>query len=118
MNAREWVWAPALISAGMLGPGLATAPPAAADGYLSAAEARYVADYGPTAICPVVDSFPTTSGVLGVIGGIASDGFTPSNAVDIINAAVWEYCPQHWPLLVAIGDNARTPSITAATERI
>ena len=30
-----------------------------------------------------------------------------SDAVDVVNAQVHEYCPRHWDNLVAIGENAR-----------
>lgn len=109
MRTREWIWAPALIAASIIGPGV-NAPEARADGILTSVEAAYVEAAGPTAICPVLDMYPTTSGVLGVVDGIGADGFTLDNAVDIINAAVWEYCPRHWPLLVSIGQAAAAGS--------
>ena len=83
------------------------ASPAKADGYLDGDEAAYAVTYGVGAICPVIDQY-RRAGVLGVAEGIMHDGFAPDSAVDIINAAVSEFCPRHWPLLQAIGRAART----------
>lgn len=41
--------------------------------------------------------------VVSVVKGIVSDGFSPSEAVDITNAAVAKYCASNWPLLVETG---------------
>jgi hypothetical protein len=92
----------AILAGCVLGTGVARA-----DGYVDSAEHSYIIAYGPTAICPILDQFPSTAGVLGVAQGIVNDGFSPDNAVDIINAAVWEYCPRHWSLLERIGAEAR-----------
>jgi len=81
--------------------------PAKADGHLDNSEADYVLMYGEGAICPVIDEYHSLAGVTGVARGIAKDGFTLDSAVDIINAAVDQYCPRNWPLLVAIGKAAR-----------
>ena len=45
---------------------------------------------------------------------MTEEGFTPDGAVDILNASVEVYCPQHWPLLVAIGKAARAQNDTVA----
>lgn len=87
--------------------GTAWAADAHADGVIDAAEASYIERWGPTAICPVIDQFPSGAGVMGVAQGIVNDGFSPDNAVDIINEAVWQYCPRHWSLLETIGAQAR-----------
>ena len=117
MKAREWVWAPALIAAGVITAGT-VAPTAKADGVLSAGEVAYVAAYGAGAVCPTLDSHPSTSGVLGIAEAITDDGFAADDAVDIINASVWEFCPWHWPLLVGIGQAARAGDNAVATKRI
>lgn len=109
MKACEWIWAPALIAAGTITAGT-LAPDAKADGYLTTDEAAYANAYGASAICPTLDDYPSTSGVLGVTDGIISDGFSADNAVDVLNVAVWEYCPRHWPLLVGVGQAARAGS--------
>lgn len=83
------------------------APPAKADGQLDNAETDYVLTYGEYAICPVIDQYHSVGGVMGVARSIVEDGFAQDSAVDIINAAVSEYCPRNWPLLVAIGKAAR-----------
>jgi hypothetical protein len=51
------------------------------------------------------------SGVMGVANAITKDGFTADSAVDIINASVEDACPRNWPLLVAIGNAARSKAI-------
>lgn len=83
------------------------ASPARADGTISDTEFAYIQMYGASAVCPTIDDYPTPAGVLGVEQGIEHDGFTADDAVDIINVSVHEYCPSHWPLLVAIGKAAR-----------
>jgi hypothetical protein len=102
---KAWVWA--LAAAVILGASLGLAARANADGVLDTAEIRYIEAYGASAICPVLDEFPSKAGVFGVAEGIVDDGFSPDNAVDIINTAVWEYCPRHWSLLEGIGAEAR-----------
>lgn len=94
----------AAVFLGITGPGLACAH---ADGNIDATEAAYITKYGPTAVCPVIDEYPTTSGVMGVLQGVMHDGFAADSAVDIVNASVHEYCPDHWALLVSIGKAAR-----------
>lgn len=86
---------------------LATAEPASADGIISDTEYAYVTTWGPTAVCPTIDAYPTKAGVFGVMAGIMDDGFAADAAVDIINESVSTYCPRHWALLVRIGDEAR-----------
>lgn len=86
---------------------LGYATDARADGVLSNVEWAYVQAYGAAAVCPTIDLFPTEAGVMGVMAGIAEDGFTGDSAVDIINESVSSYCPRHWPLLQAIGAKYR-----------
>lgn len=101
-------WAPWTIAAGLiLGAAIYGATPARADGILTDAEYAYVLTWGPTAVCPVLDQFPTANGVFGVVRGITEDGFSPDNAVDIVNESVYDFCPRHWQMLVAIGQAAR-----------
>lgn len=89
------------------------APAAHADGDLSPSEAAYVAAYGRDAVCPVIDTYHTPAGVIGVKMAIMKDGYTADDAVDIINASVVVYCPRNWPLLVAIGKAARAATAAA-----
>lgn len=84
---------------------------ARADGYLDDMEADYAVTYGAGAICPVIDEHGAP-GVIGVMRGIMADGYAADSAVDVINAAVSEYCPRNWPILVAIGEAARGGSVT------
>jgi hypothetical protein len=72
------------------------AAPARADGIISHAEFAYIQAYGASAVCPVIDEYPTMAGVLGVLDGVTDDGFAADDAVDIINASVQDYCPSHW----------------------
>ena len=89
------------------------APAAHADGDLSPSEDAYVAAYGRDAVCPVIDTYHSTAGVIGVKMAIIKDGYTADDAVDIINASVALYCPRNWPLLVAIGKAARAATAAA-----
>jgi hypothetical protein len=91
----------------LLGAAVYFSTPARADGFLDDDEAAYVDLFGRRAVCPTLDQYHSTSGVLGVTEVIVGDGFTPDNAIDIVNASVWLYCPRNWPLLVAVGDAAR-----------
>lgn len=98
----------AAITAGMfLGAGTARAD-------LSDAEFAYVVTWGPLAICPVLDEYPTKAGVFGVVEGIHDDGFSYPDSVEIINAAVEAFCDRHWNLLVRIGNEARSTGRVAA----
>lgn len=83
---------------------------ARADGYLDDAETAYVLAYGEHAICPTIASYPSTAGVMGVASAIMDEGWAPDSVADIVNAAVGEYCPRFFPLLVAIGNAARANS--------
>lgn len=94
------------VTAGLLLAATTTAT-AKADGYLSDAEAAYVHTFGASAICPTIAAYPSVPGVLGVAQAIIDDGWSPDSAADIVNAAVGQYCPRFWPLLVAIGNAAR-----------
>lgn len=87
----------------LIGGALYGASDARADGKLDGIETDYAITYGPVAICPVIDKYPTPAGVFGVLRGIQGDGFAPDSAVDIVNASVYEYCPRHFPLLQAMG---------------
>lgn len=79
---------------------------ATADGVIDAAERSYIDAYSG-AVCVVLDQFPSEAGVMGIAAGIMDDGFAADQAVDIINAAVWEVCPRHWALLERVGAEAR-----------
>ena len=91
----------------LLGAAVYLSAQAHADGFLSDTEQVYVELFGEDAVCTTIDEYHSASGVLGVAAAITEDGFTPDNAIDIINASVWMYCPRNWPLLVAIGEVAR-----------
>lgn len=80
---------------------------ARADGMLSDDEQVFVELYGADAICPTLSTYRSVSGVVGISDTIVEQGYSREDSVDIINAAVAAYCPQHWPLLVAIGRAAR-----------
>lgn len=86
--------------------------PAKADGYLSDVEADYVDTYGNGAICPFID-LHDTDGVVAAVETIVDDGFALTDAVDVVNASVWLHCPRNWPLLVAMGNAARSEGTIA-----
>lgn len=89
---------------------IASAAIVRADGYLTAQEQRYGdAVSGP--LCEFIDN-------VGINGESMTEAVriiyvnTPSNmdvtdAVDIINYVVDQYCPRHWPALAAFGDGFR-----------
>lgn len=86
---------------------VATAAVARADGFLDDDEQVFVELYGADAVCRTITEYRSMAGVIGVADVIVERGFTPDSAVDIVNASVQAYCPQHWPLLKAIGKAAR-----------
>ena len=61
-----------------------------------------------SAICATIDTYHSGDGVVGVARGIMRDGFTAEQAVEVINEAVFVWCPRNWPLLQAIGAQARS----------
>lgn len=98
----------ALIAAAVLSTGVARA-----DGVVSDVEAQYIL-VNADAVCLTLDKYPTKAGVLGVMQGVMDHGgFSPDSAVDVINASVYEMCPQHWPLLQRIGAEARARNALA-----
>lgn len=103
----------ALIAAALAALTLAGTGTARADGVLTDAEAAYVTLYGATAICPVLDLYPHKAGLMGIAAGIMDDGWAADSAADIVNAAVYQYCPRHWQLLVNVGREARGERIAA-----
>lgn len=82
------------------------ATPAKADGYLDTDEQIFVEMYYD-AVCSTISSYPSLGGVSGVSRAIQEQGFPADSSVDIINASVQAFCPEHWPLLQAIGRAAR-----------
>lgn len=104
MTRRMVVRAATLVLFGAL---LVAAPGVArADGVVSDVEAQYIR-VNADAVCLTIDKYPTKAGVLGVMQGVMNHGFSPGDAVDIINTSVWEMCDWHWPLLERIGAEAR-----------
>jgi hypothetical protein len=90
---------------GLMAAAVITMPAAKADPFTHAEAEYVVANHG--AVCSVIDRYPTTEGVMGVMQGVMSDGWNAPAAVDIINTSVQLYCPGHWQLLVDIGREAR-----------
>ena len=93
---------------------VATAAVARADGFLDEDEQVFVELYGEPAVCATLTEYRSLSGVMGVTEAIIDEGFPPDGAVDILNASVQAFCPQHWPLLQAIGRAARAQNDTIA----
>ena len=87
--------------------------PARADGYLSPDEEVFVSLYGEGAVCRTITEY-RTPGVLGALEVIIDEGFSPDDAVDIVNSSVESFCPEHWSLLQAIGKAARDANGTTA----
>ncbi len=81
--------------------GFVTIPPAHAD-TLTTAESAYVQQYG-AAVCGALDKYHTISGVVGVVKGVVNSGFSPAEAVDVVNASVATQCPRNWALLQQTG---------------
>lgn len=77
--------------------------PAAHADSLSAKESAYVIAYGAGAICPTLDKNHSIPGVVGVVEGVMSDGFSAESAVNIVNASVANFCDRNWPLLQQTG---------------
>lgn len=92
--------------------GLITMPAAKADPELSHAQIAYVQKYHG-AVCATISDYPSEGGVAGVLSVIIDDGFTPTEAANVVNASVAVYCPQWWSLLQAIGDRARAADSNA-----
>lgn len=97
----------AMIGSALFGAAFYFASPAKADGMLDEDEQVFVELYGADAVCPTLTEYRSLSGVMGISDAIVDEGFSRDSSVDIINASVQAYCPQHWPLLVAIGRAAR-----------
>lgn len=91
---RDWLWAPLLIFAGIVGPGLAAAPDANADRLDSI-------------ICEVLDDYPTPAGVYGVGIGLINQGYSAYNAGQKIAQAVAIYCPEHMPEVIEFAKSAQ-----------
>ena len=91
--------------------GVLLASPSKADGILTSEEKTY-GDAVATSLCGYLD----TAGVnreslyasVKIIYQHTSRNVDLTDAVDIINYAVENYCPQHWDELVAFGEGART----------
>lgn len=102
-----------MLCSAMIGSAFYFASPAKADGYLSPDEEVFVSLYGEAAVCHTITEY-RTPGVLGALEVIVDQGFTPEDAVDIVNASVESFCPENWSLLVAIGKAARAANGTVA----
>jgi hypothetical protein len=88
MSAREWVWAPALIAAGMIGPGLAAAPTA------SAGPVEEYAAVNADAICTALAERPYLSTVTVILKVIVDDtGWSNYDAGVVVGQTVRDYCP-------------------------
>ena len=96
-----------MATSALFGAALYFSTPAKGDGWLTDDEAVFTELYGEGAVCKTITEFRSASGVLAVAEVIVEQGFTPDAAVDVINASVELYCPEHWSLLVAIGRAAR-----------
>lgn len=75
---------------------LLAAPHAKAD--VSDQITDYTSLNGPLA-CEVLDDYNSVSGLIGLMQGIAEDGWTPYEAGQIAALSVFTYCPRHIDLL-------------------
>lgn len=98
--------------AGMVAAATVTTAVARADGALSATEAEYVATHGQFLVCQALDGYASPATVVVAVQAVMGDGLTPGNAVDVVNASVLAYCPDHWPLLQRAGAIARGPVVS------
>ena len=74
------------------------------------------ADYAgghATQICQLLDEYPTTNGILGLIDAIVSDGLTAGQAGGAIAYSVAAICPTHEPVLEAFIAQYGTPGQVA-----
>jgi hypothetical protein len=62
------------------------------------------------AVCETLTIYPTQTGVLGVMAGIREDGFTTTQAAQIVVIAVQSSCPRFWPLLQEFADTPKAVS--------
>lgn len=76
---------------------LAAAPTATAEEPTPAVVA-YVAHYGGVA-CNVLDEFPSIPGMLGVMHGVETAGFSPREAGEVVGMSITEICPRHVRLM-------------------
>lgn len=91
VRLRDWAWAPILIAAGILLPGL-TAPQAQANPVTDA-----VAAFGIPVVCATLDEFPSADGVAGVVVALVEEGYSPGQAGDIVAKSVVAFCDEHIP---------------------
>lgn len=102
-----------MATSALFGAALYFSTPARADGFLSPDEEVFVSLYGEGAVCRTITEY-RTPGVLGALEVIIGEGFSPDDAVDIVNSSVESFCPEHWALLQAIGKAARDANGTTA----
>ena len=94
----------ALIGGGLMWLGIARAN---ADGSLTTME-QMDGDRYHSIYCNVLDQYPNEIGAMAIARSIMSDGFDADSSVDVLNYTVSTYCPEHWQLLVNIGNKYRT----------
>lgn len=90
--------------------GVLLAAPSKADGYLSPQEERF-GDEVAGSVCNFIDNVGVTAYTLSeamkIIYINTPSYMDMSDAVDIINYSVYNYCPEHWDKLVAFGEGVR-----------
>lgn len=84
----EWVWVPFLLVLGTVGPGLATAPEAAADPVDNYTDQNFMV------ICETLAERPLLSTVDAVLAAVIADtGWDAYQAGMVVGQAVYEHCP-------------------------
>lgn len=91
--------------------GVLLASPSRADGILTAQE-EAVGDSIAVPLCQFIDEEGVTqtsmTAAMTVLYRNTPQNMDMTDAVDIINYAVYNYCPSHWNELVSFGEGARS----------
>ena len=90
---------------------IASTAVARADGILTAQEKRF-GDYVSDVLCDYIDAVGVNNDsmteALEIIYVNTPIHMDMTDSADIINYVVSNYCPRHWPALVAFGEGARS----------
>ena len=60
------------------------------------------ADLLSVRVCMVLDDYPSTSGVIGVVDALVDEGYTAYQAGRIVGEAVRDVCPEHMDLVMRV----------------
>lgn len=100
----------ALVLPSAIAAALLSSAPASADGYLTPQEQNF-GDSVAGSVCEFIDNVGVNARSMAeamkIIYTHTPANMDMSDAVDIINYSVYNYCPEHWDELVAFGEGAR-----------